>query len=136
MELNTEVINKLADRIEKCEQVDPPDHEWGRVGPAFTMRQISYRCGSPACIIGHNAALHGRNVPPLITNLEVVADLGITEDQSEELTAPQHRDYADYWAHPGDPGFITKDHAVAVLRHLADTGEVEWMIGAADDPAA
>ena len=135
MTLNTEAINQLADRIEQCEQVEMSDHKPGRVGPAFTMRKVAYVCGAPACLMGHNAAMHGRNSTSVFGNLEIAADLGITETQAHELCAPQNA-YADYFACPDEPTFIAKDHVVAVLRNLRDTGEVDWKIGAADDSAA
>ena len=137
IKLDTEAINELADHIEQCEQVEVHDHKRGRVGPAFTMVQIEYDCGAPACLMGHNAELHGRDWAELIGDLthDIAEDLGITKHQAEELCSPQH-DYADYFVSPDDLGFITKAHAVAVLRNLRDTGEVDWTIGAADDSAA
>ena len=127
MKLNIEVINQLADVIEQCEEVEQRLHKWGMVGPAFNMQKAHYRCGAPACLIGHNASMHGRTRTALFGNLEIADDLGITEKQADELTAPQH-DYADYYVNPGSQGFITKDHAAAVLRHLADEGVVDWSI--------
>ena len=135
MELNTEAINELADRIEQCEQVEFRDRKRGMVGPAFTMSQIQYDCGAPACLMGHNAVLHGRSCADLVGDLDIAADLGITKEQADELCSPEYV-YADYFVYPEDRAFITKSHAVAVLRNLADTGEVDWKIGAADDSAA
>ena len=138
MKLNIEAINELADRIEQCEEVESYAHTRGRVGPAFTMAQIQYNCGAPACLMGHNAVLHGVSCGDFIENNEnvgIAVDLGITVKQSEELCQPQHP-HADYFVDPDDRGFITKAHAVAVLRNLRDTGEVDWRIGAAEDSAA
>ena len=78
MKPNVEAINELADRIEKCEQVEVTDHEPGRAGSAFTMSQIKYWCGSPACIMGHNTILRGRAYKDA-SDLQFADDLGITE---------------------------------------------------------
>ena len=32
-----------------------------------------------------------------------------------------------YRAVPGQPGYITRKHAIACLRNLAETGEVDWV---------
>ena len=121
MKRNIERINQLADRIEECEEVHLR-HHGPDMGPSFTMNNISYACGSPACIMGHAQAMHCR---------EVLASefLGITMLEVDELCSPLHV-HADYTAAAGDKGFITKQHAVAVLRNLAATGEVNWKIGA------
>ena len=134
MKLQTETINRLADRIEACEEVEFYDATPG-MGPAFNMSSVVYECGAPACLIGHSDAMHGRSYGDRGRNANLAVDLGITEEQADELCAPE-RDHADYCVNPGDPGYITKEHAAAVLRHLAGTGMVDWKIGAADDSAA
>ena len=75
MTLNTEAINELADHIEQCEQVEFHDRKRGMRGPTFTMAQIQYDCGAPACLIGHNAVLHGRGCADLVGDLDLAADL-------------------------------------------------------------
>ena len=125
MKRNIERINQLADRIEECEEVDEMDHQRS-MGPSFTMSDVAYPCGSPACIMGHAKDMLG--VLARASDELLAKDLGISVLQATELSAPDH-EYADYGLVAGDFGFITKDHAVAVLRYLAATGEVDWKIG-------
>ena len=126
MKLNTENINQLADHIEQCKEVTREDHRHS-MGPSFTMRNTIYSCGAPACMLGHNQALHKRSVR--CTPMDTFAnDLGITVTQAEELTCPADNNSADYRAPPGYWSYISKARAVAVLRHLADTGKVDWTI--------
>ena len=108
------------------------DRERGMVKPAFTMSQIQYDCGAPACLMALNAVLQGRDCADLFESRDVADDLGITVDQAEKLCKPEYP-YADYFVRPGEPAFITKAHAVAVLRNLATTGSVEWKIGGPND---
>ena len=123
MTLQTNVINQLADRIEACDEVGINDYK-PDMGLAFTMRRPYYPCGSPACILGHNHAMQHRSGNNCNTWV-FARDLGITAAQALELYAPDN-DFASHLARPGEPGWITKAHAVAVLRHLRDTGEVHW----------
>ena len=128
MKLQTETIKQLADRIEQCEEVGPGDYT-PSMGLAFTMRYATYACGAPACILGHNHAMHGRTKKGInyYSCIPFANDLGITKDQAVELSAPKNG-FAQFAALPGWTGWITKRHTVAVLRHLANTGEVDWSI--------
>ena len=126
MKRNIEKINQLADRIEKCEEVEDHNYVQG-MGPSFTMSEVAYPCGSPACIMGHAQAMRHRSAHTANATL-LGRFLGILKAQANELAAPEHK-YAEYLATEGDEGFIAKQHAVAVLRNLAATGEVNWKIG-------
>ena len=130
MTLKTEAINALADRIEACEEVEFSKAKPG-MNPAFNMSAVRYPCGAPACMIGHNDAMHGRG-DSRSTDIVFAGDLGITDDQADELCAPQ-RGHAHYMDPIDARGFITKAHAVAVLRYLANTGRVDWAHGATTD---
>ena len=129
MTLNTEVITMLADRIEQCREV-PFDEYTSDMDRAFTMCRSSYECGAPACIMGHVAAMDQETLGFVAaeSTYDVSRALGITPEQSHELCVPGHG-HANYLRHQEEPGWITKAHAVAVLRHLANTGRVEWEIG-------
>ena len=61
MELQAEKINRLADIIENCEEVGFRDRREGDTEPSFTMFEISYPCGAPACLLGHHNVLEGRD---------------------------------------------------------------------------
>ena len=58
----------------------------------------------------------------------IAARLGISRDAAQRLIWPENPS-ARYIAARGDPGWITVQHAVAVLRHLAKTGDVDWSVG-------
>ena len=125
MKLNTEKINELTDRIEQCNDVDFEDHVPSTVGLSFAMLMPFYRCGAPACMLGH---YQNMNRLEMCNTQTLATDLGLSVDQVDELTAPQHA-HADFESvDPNDPGYITKRRAVAVLRNLASTGEVNWSI--------
>ena len=126
MKRNIEKINQLADRIEKCEDVEDWNHK-PELGPSFTMSDEQYECGAPACIMGHFFAMEGHNQSQ--NPLHVFRRLGISPLQGNELCFPKNS-YAHYKApHSVPESHITKAHAVAVLRNLAATGEVDWKIG-------
>ena len=122
---NITKINRLADLIEECDEVEFHDHK-SEMGPSFTMLDTYYACGSPACLVGHNNEMHGRQTND--SSIFVVAeDLGISLSQAVILCAPESEN-ANYRSGPHDPRHITKAQAVAVLRHLADEGVVLWSI--------
>ena len=132
MELNIEAINELADRIEACSQVAHYAHE-PEMGNSFSMMADTYECGAPACLMGHNQELHNRNAANGSTR-NMANDLGITRDQAIDLCVPKYQ-YANYRQDDrGKPGHITTAHAIAVLRNLVNTGEVDWRIGAYQPP--
>ena len=129
MKLQTERINQLADRIEQCKEVELGDYK-PAMGLAFTMHSSKYSCGSPACILGHWNAIRDSTTTAMtrFDYASLASDLGITRMQAAELYAPIHC-FAHFAAPPREFGHITKHHAAAVLRHLADTGKVDWIIG-------
>lgn len=122
--INTDNINRVIDRIER-----EPDHR-------FDMAQW---CGTAACIGGwceillHEDAAN-RMLPSTASNLDAAKDalvkkldqpvliddeqvhefLGITFDEAEELF------------YPGAFFQKTKPVALECLRHLRDTGEIDW----------
>ena len=125
MTLNTKAIDRLADLIEQCESVEFQDHEQG-MGLSFTMLDLSYPCGTPACLLGHHNTLQGRH-PHDGTVTLMSEEIGISREDAMDLCAPTGDD-ADYRLPSPFPGHITKGHAVAVLRYLANTGEVDWEV--------
>ena len=107
----------------------------------FHMKQIgSPGCGSPGCIIGFCALRD-----PEADNLRAK---GRFEGYDSEFAAT-HLDISDrvarvlftpgatwlsgtdrpvwiYYHEPGEPGYITPEHAAACLEHFAETGVVDW----------
>ena len=125
MKLQVEKINRLADIVEACQDVTIDDHE-PVSGLSFTMERENYACGAPGCILGHNAAAHGRSLLGWTAMADIAIDLGITQGQAQQLCAPEFPN-ADYQDTPGQPGYISAARAAACLRNLAETGQVNWI---------
>lgn len=118
--MNKERILALAEKIEKL------PHRNREVG-GFTM--VSYtrtdgECRTPACIAGHAVfefdkaqweILGSRDFPHTADIANYLLDLDYNT-QGMELFYPTDRHWSD----------ITPVQAASVLRHLAETGEVDW----------
>ena len=94
----------------------------------FDMSVYSHTGDTSGCIAGHAAALAGAdlaNYSHLNLHDTARAWLGLSEEQANTLFAPVEVE-ADCAARETDHNFVTKRHALAVLRHLADTGNVDW----------
>lgn len=117
--MNTDRIRQLADIIERQPHT-PITAESG-----FNMDNWTHDCGTPACICGWansvqnelNGTEHRIGSPMHARNW-----LGLTTEQGEDLFRPFGIDNL-LW------DSITPTHAAAVLRHLADTGKVDWSVG-------
>lgn len=112
--MNVERIRQLADIIEKQPHttVDAPS--------GFHMEAVLHECRTPCCIAGWaNHTFGGRESA---TTYDAAKHLGISEDERERL----------FFARGTRLSFdaITPAHAAAVLRNLADTGTVDWSVGA------
>ena len=91
--------------------------------PKFQFNMATYalnECGTPACIAGWA----GRIFSTRITQAEGYEILGLNEEQAWDLFLPGNqlnligRFYNE----------ITLGHAVKVLDHLIETGEVDWHV--------
>lgn len=82
--------------------------------------EVIHTCGTVACIAGHAVALFR---PTERFGEAFIWDaasklLGLTTEESTHLFLP----------HSGPTSFdITAEQAAAVLDHLADTGEIDWL---------
>lgn len=129
--VNVENINRVADAIETGELV--------KRGIGFNMISLALKsnttdvdhfhaCNTVACIAGWAYAIsHPKISPGRLAGAALGAEtiqrgaasfLGIGRDVAIWLFFPIAYDW----------GGITPAHAVAVLRHLARTGEVDWSI--------
>ena len=120
MTINTEAILGTAAMMEAA-----PDR-------LFDMSEYGRpECGTPGCIAGWAIVYGDRKNEPL-SYLRACTILGLNVDQADDLFVPEEEDAcyrADTVTFDGasdDPRFISKDRAVAQLRHLAATGEVDW----------
>lgn len=128
--MNKERILALADLIEKQPHTGEADLS------GFNMEWLTHDCGTPSCIAGWAAwendgrpskmdvdwgfyAVENR-AATWMGFAEITEGLSESEDQTFLLFYPQNP-YDDYHS-------ITPSHAAAVLRNLAETGEVNWDI--------
>ena len=133
--MNKARILELADKIDGLPSLSWDDSDrLYRGRHAFNMGSAKHDCGTPACIAGWAAHMYcgGETRGEWDDDLDDAEEaLGLTHDQGTELFVPVVKSVAHYRAkNPGDPGFVTSEHAAAVLRNLAETGEIDWTVGA------
>ena len=106
----------------------------------FDMAAITHgagNCDTPACIAGHILAAAGALEDPDVAMpdwgdndlCEMARGLAeISLEEESQLFLPQPDDGCDYDCdvHPGEDGYITREHAVRCLRKFIDTGVVDW----------
>ncbi len=136
--MHVERIRRLADHLESL----PDTHqlsmsrivETGSFASTFNMHRFVHPCGTAACIGGWavNQMLCDVGLKRKVINQhEKVAHtaqlyLGLDLEKANELFAPRN-DHASYRETNAEGyKFITAKRAATVLRHLADTGEVDW----------
>ena len=106
--MNRERVLELADWIEKL----PPED--------FDMTTWRHGCQSPACIAGHAFALFE---PKLFANT-----IGSEYSRAKSALGLNRRRAADLFTPDGLMDRTTNIQAARVLRHLAETGVVDWTI--------
>lgn len=129
-DMNVENILKVADAIEQHSIPDLGFNMSGYIARRGVRDQSGHNCQTTACIAGYAAVLSGAVKPD-----EVDADahepgaafLGLAGEAADSLffarNHPQYRSRGSrLWER------ITAPEAIAVLRHLAATGEVDWSI--------
>lgn len=113
-------VNRVADAIENGELVKRGIGfnmaAWREPVHGDVIDRTGHHCKTVACIGGTVDIL-------FLTGTDRGREnkLGLSPDQFLRLVAPMD-------AHPWRD--ITPAHAVSVLRHLAETGEVDWSVGA------
>jgi hypothetical protein len=120
--MNKERIQALADLIEKQPHTDIAD------ATGFNMDDYRHQCGTPACIAGWATAMaddnpagdepiHGSPHYRATKFLDIGSEVGFHLFQPQTMSAYQ-------WH------LITPAQAAATLRHFANTGVVDWEVGA------
>lgn len=132
--MNMDRIKKLRDYIDRGIRPEqfrmdhwvgiPDPGEPGEYNDALSLEELSVdqiregSCGTVACLAGHTVALfsepgeklHAVNISTLATDF-----LDLREEEAQALFLPvQFMDVTN------------PKHAVAVLDHLIQTGEIEW----------
>jgi hypothetical protein len=131
--INVENILKVADAIE---QHSIPDlgfnmKNWFNEAGDGIVDNSGHNCGTVACIAGWTAYLAKGSEP---THAYWTYKDGHTSKIAREFLGLSRWEAGDLFE-PGavaaaDWGSIKPSQAVAVIRHLAATGEVDWSIGA------
>ena len=119
--MNAKKILELADVIER-----QPTVSSRFAGKGFRMADHRHSCGTPSCIMGWASWMFGGDAVDVVDDDAALRNI-FSVDMQIDLTYPVY-DYATISANPGEPGHITASHAAAVLRHLAETGEVDWTV--------
>ena len=97
-----------------------------KTAPDFRMDRVFHPCGTPSCIAGHVLSTTGWIPTKRAYAIERARCLlGLATDVAYELFAPVLDD-AHFRHGPGNPGHVTKAHAVKCLQRLLATGEVDW----------
>ena len=128
--MNKENIQSFIKYLEKSTTFSMHEERWdGRNDEFFSFgRTYLEGCGAPACIVGHfnhwKKEEYG-DKRGFVSRKYFENFLGITEKQGREIFKPQ-----SYYAHAGVfphyQGYITKEHAIGMLKNLLRTGEVDW----------
>ena len=98
------------------------------------LEMFHHACDTPRCIAGHTFVLAVKDDGFEIEIVNGETDygiakryLGLDRHAADRLFQPTGDD-AYYAAEAGDDGFVTVEHAVAVLRNLADNLEIDWSV--------
>ena len=119
--MNRENILAVADAIEKH---SIPDLGFNMAGfHAEGWEDLSqHNCGTTACIGGYaTILLNGGGEYRTIPDGKIADWLGVPIETAEALFYATGVDYGPQWFEK-----VTPSQAVSVLRHLAETGEVDW----------
>ena len=112
--MNKENVQLLISTIEKSKTFSMHAATWNYFRKDTDFG--NHPCGSAACILGHAHQ---------ISRLSMGSFLGIPNEQKDMILTPVE-DCANFRSKPGTEGYITKGHAIRMLRNLLKTGEVDW----------
>ena len=142
--MNAERINQLADDLDKVQAINPNGFNlnvWGygmlRSIPAFDSMENSTlstddrieQCGTAGCIAGWTALLYGELRHAEHPSSFAHGYLALNEYEAHDLFAPTEYDEDesdDCNSNRVIYAQINAGMAAKVLRHLANTGDVDW----------
>lgn len=126
--LQRNLFAQLADYMESSPEnihfnmawfVEPVEH----IDPEIATEHYLPECGTVACIAGFGKELFKTGD----SMYAVAKELGISRDQRNWLFHPECAQSPYDWdidSFPGDPGYISKEHAIRALRYIANGGEL------------
>jgi hypothetical protein len=120
---NKDRLMQLADIVEAAPEVTYNDDIESLGG--FSMSQYFHNCGTPSCIAGHTIAAFAPHFDQKTDDPRHVASylLGISEAEGRKLFVPGGWDTIPDEIYPyGSTG----PQAAKVIRHFAETGEIDW----------
>lgn len=111
--MNKERVLHLADYIEKLPKVSKENPT------GFTMMDFTHNCGAPACIAGWAAYL-----------ADTTDEIDVFRCGAEYLELSKREAYQLFTMDNTEIPLssVTPEQAAKVLRHLAETDEVNWDI--------
>ena len=128
--MNVEFINKVADMIEGTHHVIEDSQPYGAdynftedvIPRFFCMNYETFDCGAPACIYGFACAVKGKYVDRLDSSSTMVFHL----KEMFDIDINDARTIYNPVGLPMPLRDIIPEMAVAMLRKLAETGDVDW----------
>ena len=133
---------KIAEQLDyavahpqSCEYMGDDDVECDAYEPIFSMDRYFHPCGAASCIAGHalSMAASEDDLGDFALDANEKQEerarkyLGLAQEQADALFLPKNAE-ANMDARPGQNGYISPQRAAAVLRRLAETGEVNWSV--------
>lgn len=82
-------------------------------------------CGTVACIGGHVVAYF----EPEIFKSQSTYEISQTASRILNLSHEEHMELFYMWSGNFPMDDVTRQHAAAVIRYFAETGEIDWGIG-------
>jgi hypothetical protein len=103
---------------------EEPDHE-------YSVDNSGHDCGTVACIAGHAVLIdHNVNAEPTYEEAQKLMNTAFLGEARQILGLDYDTAYELFFAReaPISRHRIKSDQAVRTLRHLAETGEVDWTV--------
>lgn len=129
--MNKQNILRLADALDNVELAKSHNIGFNMATfvSTFDIDRTEHDCGTVACIAGWAVAMFGHNGKPRASPLSAMK-LNNFPTPEEHATRTLGLSYvtAQSLFYPGNPRYhqITPKVAAATLRHLAETGVVDW----------
>ena len=94
-----------------------------KVSLTYNQRIFVHDCGTPACIAGHIVARYYPNSESILRNCTPQTVSRYAKEAAQLENIQRDMLFAGW---PLNQIPVTKDHAIAAIQSLIDTGEVAW----------